>query len=111
MPLEVWFLILAALLTLLLGGTLRVMIARRRLHEVHIGQIQRSNRLRREYGLTREEAYLAMHIASGGSLAAHSQRESLPIEAIRMATKRIRAKMERAAGPGNILVGRRSTTN
>ena len=111
MPLEVWFLILAALLTLLLGGTLRVMIARRRLHEVHIGQIQRANRLRRDYGLTREEAYLAMHVASGGSLAAHSQRESLPIEAIRMATKRIRAKMERAAGPGNILVGRRSTTN
>ena len=97
--------------TLFIGGTSRLMLARSRLHGVRIGQIRRANRLRRDYGLTREEAYLAMHVASGGSLAAHSQRESLPIEAIRMATKRIRAKMERAAGPGNILVGRRSTTN
>ena len=101
MPMEVGFLIFAALFTLLIGGALRVMIARRRLREVRIGQIRRANRLRRDYGLTREEAYLAMHIASGGSLAAHSQGESLPIEAIRMATKRIRAKMERFDRPGH----------
>jgi len=111
MPMEVGFPIFAALFALLIGGTLRVMSVRRRLHEVRTGQIRRASCLRREYGLTREEAYLAMHIAKGGSLAAHSQHESQPIEAVRMATKQIRAKMERADGPGNLLLGCRPTAN
>lgn len=110
MPMEVGLLFLTGF-TLLIGGTSCVMIARRRLHEVRIGQIRRANRMRREYGLTREEAYLAMHIAGGGSLAAHSQRESEPIEAVRMATKRIRAKIEGADGPGHLLLGRRPTAD
>ncbi len=110
MPMEVGLLFLTGF-TLLIGVALRVVIARRGLHEVRIGQTRRANRIRRDYGLTREEAYLAMHIAGGGSLAAHSQRESEPIEAVRMATKRIRAKIEGADGPGHLLLGRRPTAD